>query len=41
MQKILRLSLNKQYLDRGQICFPSPTGQIGCENSPVDIGLTA
>ena len=37
MQKILLLSLTKQFLDREQIC---PPVQIGCKNSPVDIGLT-
>ena len=38
-QKTLLLSLTKQFLDWGQICPLFPV-QIGCENSPVDRGLT-
>ena len=39
-QKILLLALTKQFFDKGgggEICPPLPE-QIGCENSPVDIG---
>ena len=38
-QKTLLFSHTKQFLDRGQICPLFPV-QIGCENSPVDRGLT-
>ena len=38
MQKILLLSLTNRFLDRGAN-LPPPPVQIGCKNSPVNIGL--
>ena len=38
MQKILLLSLTKQFLGIGG--KSPPPVQIGCKNSPVDIGLS-
>ena len=39
MQKILLLSLTKQFLDRARQNSPLLLVQIGCKNSPVHIGL--
>ena len=38
MQKILLLSLTKQFLDRGAN-LPPPPVQIECKSSPVHVGL--
>ena len=39
-QKILLLSLTRQFLDRRQICSLPPLVQVGYKNSPVEIGLS-